>query len=681
MNPIRISAAFLAAFALFGSLSAAPAENFALHKVYSDHMVLQRDREIRISGTAEPGGEVSIEFAGEKRTATAGADGVWRALFPAMKAGGPHSMTVSGKNAALKLEDILIGEVWVCSGQSNMAFTTRSARNAEAELAGAANQPKLRLLSVNRRISAGKIAPDVETMGWELCTPRSAAGFSAIGYFFGRDLARDLDIPVGMINSTWGGTPIESWISAAGYADAGLDDLAGRAAGLPKTGYAEVLKTRGKALVEWEKKFFGDHADAVRAAAGWAKDPLPEPEKWKTVTVPANLSNYGIDRNGVFWLRKTVNIPEELAGKDLDLSLSTIDDCDEVFFNGEKVGATGIDTPQYWSVLRHYPVPGRLVRAGANTVAVRVIDHAFDGGIGGNARNLYLGTGTTRIPLAGDDWKMRPEFLLEKDFPVRPGAPTDPALYHPASLYNAMIAGLQRFPVRGILWYQGEGNTGNAKLYARTFPALIESWRKEWNDPGQIFIFAQLSSLEANAPRHQPLPADFYEKLQPRESNWAALRESQSSVLRLPNTGMAVTTDVGDPVDIHPTDKQTVARRMRMEALRLAYGRRDLVSSGPQYAGMKVEGNRIRVSFTGTGSGLVARGGALRRFAVAGKDGVFRWAKAEIDGDTVVVSSPEVPEPVAVRYAWDNNPIDANLFNREGFPASGFRSDRPDYLR
>ena len=314
-------------------------------------------------------------------------------------------------------------------------------------------------------------------------------------------------------------------------------------------------------------------------------------------------------------------------------------------------------------------------------MAVRVIDHAFDGGIGGNARNLYLGTGTTRIPLAGDDWKMRPEFLLEKDFPVRPGAPTDPALYHPASLYNAMIAGLQRFPVRGVLWYQGEGNTGNAKLYARTFPALIESWRKEWNDPGQIFIFAQLSSLEANAPRHQPLPADFYEKLQPRESNWAALRESQSSVLRLPNTGMAVTTDVGDPVDIHPTDKQTVARRMRMEALRLAYGRRDLVSSGPQYAGMKVEGNRIRVSFTGTGSGLVARGGALRRFAVAGKDGVFRWAKAEIDGDTVVVSSPEVPEPVAVRYAWDNNPIDANLFNREGFPASGFRSDRPDYLR
>lgn len=681
MNSIRISAAFLAAFALFGSLSAAPAEYFALHKVYSDHMVLQRDREIRISGTAEPGGEVSIEFAGEKRTATAGADGVWRALFPAMKAGGPHSMTVSGKNAALKLEDILIGEVWVCSGQSNMAFTTRSARNAEAELAGAANQPKLRLLSVNRRISAGKIAPDVETMGWELCTPRSAAGFSAIGYFFGRDLARDLDIPVGMINSTWGGTPIESWISAAGYADAGLDDLADRAAGLPKTGYAEVLKTRGKALVEWEKKFFGDHADAVRAAAGWAKDPLPEPEKWKTVTVPANLSSYGIDRNGVFWLRKMVNIPEELAGKDLDLSLSTIDDCDEVFFNGEKVGATGIDTPQYWSVLRHYPVPGRLVRAGANTVAVRVIDHAFDGGIGGNARNLYLGTGTTRIPLAGDDWKMRPEFLLEKDFPVRPGAPTDPALYHPASLYNAMIAGLQRFPVRGILWYQGEGNTGNAKLYARTFPALIESWRKEWNDPGQIFIFAQLSSLEANAPRHQPLPADFYEKLQPRESNWAALRESQSSVLRLPNTGMAVTTDVGDPVDIHPTDKQTVARRMRMEALRLAYGRRDLVSSGPQYAGMKVEGNRIRVSFTGTGSGLVARGGALRRFAVAGKDGVFRWAKAEIDGDTVVVSSPEVPEPVAVRYAWDNNPIDANLFNREGFPASGFRSDRPDYLR
>ncbi len=681
MNSIRISAAFLAAFALFGSLSAAPAENFALHKVYSDHMVLQRDREIRISGTAEPGGEVSIEFAGEKRTATAGADGVWRALFPAMKAGGPHSMTVSGKNAALKLEDILIGEVWVCSGQSNMAFTTRSARNAEAELAGAANQPKLRLLSVNRRISAGKIAPDVETMGWELCTPRSAAGFSAIGYFFGRDLARDLDIPVGMINSTWGGTPIESWISAAGYADADLDNLADRAAGLPKTGYAEVLKTRGKALVEWEKKFFGDHADAVRAAAGWAKDPLPEPEKWKTVTVPANLSSYGIDRNGVFWLRKTVNIPEELAGKDLDLSLSTIDDCDEVFFNGEKVGATGIDTPQYWSVLRHYPVPGRLVRAGANTVAVRVIDHAFDGGIGGNARNLYLGTGTTRIPLAGDDWKMRPEFLLEKDFPVRPGAPTDPALYHPASLYNAMIAGLQRFPVRGILWYQGEGNTGNAKLYARTFPALIESWRKEWNDPGQIFIFAQLSSLEANAPRHQPLPADFYEKLQPRESNWAALRESQSSVLRLPNTGMAVTTDVGDPVDIHPTDKQTVARRMRMEALRLAYGRRDLVSSGPQYAGMKVEGNRIRVSFTGTGSGLVARGGALRRFAVAGKDGVFRWAKAEIDGDTVVVSSPEVPEPVAVRYAWDNNPIDANLFNREGFPASGFRSDRPDYLR
>ncbi len=677
---MRFLAAAAVALGLCGPLWAELAETFALHKVYSDHMVLQRDREIRISGTAEPGREVEVEFAGLKRTAAAGSDGVWVALFPAMKAGGPYTMTVAGKGASRTLSDILIGEVWVCSGQSNMAFRTRTAKNAEQELAGAGRQPRLRLLSVNRVISAGRVAPDVETPGWELCTPESAAGFSAIGYFFGRDLVNDLDVPVGMINSSWGGTPIESWISREGYAAAGLDELAGRAAGLPKVGYPEVLRSRGKAILEWEKKFFGDHADAVRAAAGWSAKVTPEPEQWKRVTVPADFSSYGLDRNGVVWLRRSVEVPAELAGRDMVLSLDPVDDCDETFFNGEKVGATGIDTPQYWSVPRFYRIPGRLVTAGKNTIAVRVIDHAFGGGLYGNARNLYLDTGRGQIPLAGDDWEMRVEFLLEKNFPVRPAAPTDPTIYHPAALYNAMIAGLQRYPVRGVLWYQGEGNTGNAALYAKTFPALIESWRRQWNDPGQIFIFAQLSSLEAHAPRHKPLPADFYEKLQPRKSNWAALREAQSSVLRLPGAGMAVTTDVGDPVDIHPTDKQTVAYRMRMEALRLAYGR-DIVSSGPRYAGMKVEGDKVRVSFTDAGSGLAARGGELRRFAVAGRDGVFHWGRAVIDGSDVVVSAPEVKEPVAVRYAWDDNPIDANLFNKEGFPASGFRSDTPDYLR
>lgn len=668
-------------FYCFADLWAADlAEEFTLHNVYTSHMVLQRNREIRISGTAFPGKSVYVSFAGKNRTAEAKQDGVWQATFPAMQAGGPYSMKISGKGVCRTLNDIFIGDVWICAGQSNMAFALRSNTEAKAEIATAGRFPAIRLLYVARGTSFGKKMPDVVSAGWQICTPQSVADFSALGYFWGRDLHREIGVPIGLINANYGGTPIESWMEQEAFLRIHLPDFARSAAGKPALDYAAILQKKGQALLKWEEKFVKDHAKYKEKAASWKNKEISEPEKWQNISIPSHFTHARIYRNGVIWLRRDVDVPPELAGQDLTLSLGPIDNYDETYFNGVKVGGMGNDIAKAWWTPRIYQVPGNLVVPGQNSIAIRVTHRIGPGGLYGIPEQIYLAREPHRIPLAGDSWKMRIEFLVAPNYPSRPDYPFDSSICHPSGLYNAMIAGLQRYPVRGVLWYQGEGNVHNPRRYASTFPELIRSWRRAWNDPELFFLFVQISSLEKHAPKQKTLTEEFYKQLKPRESNWAELREAQGTALYLPHTAMVVSTDLGNPLDIHPADKRPLAKRLVEAALYRVYNRKTF-GTGPVYSKIKIEGDRIRVTFENTGSGLVAKGGVLRRFAVAGEDGVFYWADASIEGNDVIVHSAMVPAPLVVRYAWDNNPIDANLFNKEGFPASGFRSDIPVYLQ
>ena len=658
---------------LCAALSAEFAENFKLHNIYGDHMVLQRDRDIVITGTAARGKKVTVTLAGNSATAVAGRNGVWKAVLPAMSAGGPHTLTVSGKKGAQRtLEDVMIGEVWLCSGQSNMAFVLRDAFNWQAECDTAKNLPDLRLFDVNRRVSFGKKLGDIESAGWDRATPNGAKWFSAIGFLFGRELQKSLGVPVGIINSSWGGTAIEPWISRQAFDSNGFKIEAQLAAKKPAVDYQKLQQLKGGKQLAWQAEFFKRHQKESAAAARWQEVNIPDENKWQNVYLPLRFSDFRVYTPAVLWFRKSVDVPPEMAGRDLELSLGFVDDCDETFFNGYPVGSNGMNKSQPRWIPRRYKIPGYLVKAGKNLIAVRVINFAEAGGFHTKERNFYLADEPRRIMLAGKDWKMRVEFKLKGKFAPSPREVYDTTKNHPSGIYNASIAGLQRFPVRGVLWYQGEGNAHRAERYAKRFATLINSWRKEWNDPQMPFIFAQLSSLEKHAPGMK-IAADFYEKLAPRASNWAALREAQTAALSLPATDMVVTTDVGNPVDIHPRDKQTVAKRMHNAAMKMVYGRKELLST-PVMKSVKRSGKAVIVEFTNSRGGLIAKGDKLRRFALAGKDGIFHWAEAVIDGEKVIVSSEKVSDPTEIRYAWDNNPIDANLFNKAGLPASGFRA-------
>lgn len=661
------------------------ASNVKLNAIYGDGMVLQRNRPIVIVGQADPEKQVELVFDGERTTARADAGGRFVAQFAARKAGGPFTLEVHSSGGVQEVTDILVGEVWLGSGQSNMEWTVERSMNFAEEKA-AANYPQIRHYKVKHAASAGTVAEDLAHKGsWQAATPESVGGFSAVLYFFARELQQELGVPVGIINSSWGGTAIEPWISAQAYREAGLSELATQAeSSLDPSALAALREQFASDFSAWEAQLNRLHATQVAAAADWMQPDL-DVSDWREVELPALYDAIGIDGNGVVWFRKSVTVPAQWLGKDLILSLGAIDDCDETYFNGERVGSTGTDVPSYWQHQRAYRIPASLVHEGENVIAVRVTDHAYGGGMVGAAAAMALypvgqDGEAQKLPLAGP-WLAKTEFLIDwATTPTRPSPLVSSGEGHrwPAGLYNAMIAPLESYPVQGVLWYQGESNAGNPAGYARVFPLLIESWRKQRKDENLSFIFAQLAAFQRHKP-NDPLPKDFFADRLPGDEKWPELREAQTAALNLPNTGMAVCIDIGDPDDIHPQNKQDVGYRMAQEALRITYGR-DSVSAGPLYRGMEVEGDAIRIHFNNAGSGLVAKDGALRHFAIAGEDGTFVWAEATIDGDSVLVRSDAVATPKAVRYAWANYPLGANLFNAEGFPASPFRTDVPDYI-
>ena len=630
-----------------------------LPALVGSHMVLQCDRPLPLWGLAAPGEKVSLTFRGQTYAASLpDAAGRWQATLPATPAGGPYSLTIKGQNT-LVLDDVLVGDVWLAAGQSNMEFPVKDpptgyfqpVANADQELA-AANFSKLRLFKIPQTATYHPAA-DVNSPGWLVCGPATVAQFSAVAYFFGRDLHQRYQVPIGLISSCWGGTPAEAWTSAEGLRT--LPDFQAQAADISRRTTRlmdddQVYRQRLRAALNSPLLDRGyppsgkPWSAADFDARAWPEMPLPG--YWETT--PA-LKNY----DGVVWFQKEIDLPAELADQPLTLALGKLNDTDSTWFNGVRVGST-----DGYNVPRNYPVPGALVRPGRNVVTVRVVDLGSNGGFSGEAVGLHLAGAGRTLPLAGS-WRYQVG-LAPQDYPVSP-LPGGPS-HVPTALFNGMIAPLIPFALKGVIWYQGENNTGRADQYRTLFPALITDWRQHWHAPELPFLFVQLANFEPALP-------------QPGPSTWAELREAQAQALALPCTGMATAIDLGEADDIHPHNKQEVGHRLALAARHVAYGEKALVYSGPTYCSMAARGAAIRLTFTHVSGGLVAKNGPLLQgFAVAGADQQFHWATAQVAGNEVVVQSAEVKKPVAVRYDWANNPS-GNLYNKAGLPAVPFRTD------
>jgi sialate O-acetylesterase len=576
-----------------------------------------------------------------------------------LSAGGPLELTVKGNNL-LTIRNVLVGEVWLCSGQSNMEWPLINTVGG-AETVAEAKYPEIRLFQVEHHTSASPLT-DVEGH-WVVTTPDDAAHFSAVGYFFGRELYQQLKVPVGLIHSSWGGTPAEAWTSHEAMLSSPelkpiLDRYESSLNALP-----QAKEAYARALAEWEEKNLYIDAGNKGEALGYA-DPATATADWSRMDLPKQFETAGLLIDGAVWFRKVLELPESWAGKELALNLPPIDDYDVTYFNGTKVGSIGRETPNSYGVPRKYVVPGSLVRAGRNVIAVRVFDSAGEGGFSrGGAMSIGPAGGaeSDAMSLRGV-WDYKVELALEPKHPdwgTRPEAVGVSNQNNPSVLYNAMIAPLVPFAIRGVIWYQGESNAGRAYQYRTLFPIMIRDWRKAWGSE-LPFYFVQLANWHAN-------------RAEPDESDWAELREAQMLTLREPHTGMAVTIDIGDENELHPRNKLDVGRRLAAWALAGTYGRK-VVPSGPLFDRYTIEGDKVLIHFK-YGAGLkTIDGGPVKGFALAGADRKFVWADARIEGDTVVVSSPKILKPVAVRYGWADNPI-ANLYNYAGLPTSPFRTD------
>lgn len=626
-----------------------------LHPLFSEHAVLQRDTLVPIWGWATPGTQVAVEIQDTRMTTVAGDDGKWLVKVGPLKVGGPYPLTVTGPQMVTR-KDVLVGDVWLCSGQSNMELGVNAVTNSGEEVAGA-DFPQIRLFNVTKHISA--VPVDVPNSEWMVCTPENVSrdgwmGFSAVAFFFGRQLHKDLGIPIGIIHSSWAGTTAELWVSQdslktmTDFKDA-ITELPARLAAR-----AEYHTQYQQQMTEW----WATNDPGITAKYA---QPAFDDSTWRTLQVPGVWEFAGLPSfDGIAWLRKTVELPAAWEGKDLILRLGAIDDNSSTWFNGVKVG----ETNDYMAPC-DYVIPGKLVKTGQNVIAVRDLDTGVIGGIHGMPpswlRLEIVGQAMSSISLAGE-WKML-DVLPNAKAASSPPQREDNNPDFVTVLYNGMIAPLVPFPIKGTIWYQGEQNAARYQQYRTLLPTLIKDWRTRFGSEF-TFLIVQLANYQ------QPSP-------QPTDPMWARMRETQRYLGQtVPGCGTAVTIDIGEAEDIHPKNKQEVGRRLALIAEGITYGK-PIEYYGPLYHTMKNEGTAFRLYFTHLGGGLVAKesaNGILTGFSIAGEDGKFVWADAVIDGDTVVVSSPLVAKPVAVRYAWANNPL-CNLYNKAGLPASPFRTD------
>ncbi|QHI70346.1 sialate O-acetylesterase [Tichowtungia aerotolerans] len=638
-----------------------------LPAVFSDHMIFQADQPIHIWGTASPNERIAVKFDEQHAETIADKDGAWSIYLDAQPASSiPSELEVRSLSNDWKktFSDVLVGEVWMASGQSNMQFTFRMLDRLNEAVAQPENK-MLRLFNTPRAVSA-KVKDDTGGQ-WEISCPAALMDFSAVAYYFGSRLQQDLDVPVGIIVSAWGGTKVETWMPMEDLKQVPeLHDGLVQYERLVSDPFAKAKLTAQQAA--WQNLGYQDPGNHGYLY-GYA-DPDADLSGWKPVSVPTSIESVLEEsKDGAFWFRRTVRIPDEWIGQPLTLKLGVLDDMDQTYVNGIPVGSTGQETAGFWMTPRSYSVPEYVVAGNELTVAVRVFDMAGQGGFlsGPDLLKIALvGQEQNAVSLAGN-WQFKAEYVFNDDDPLRRqfnqrwGVPNTPR--GPANLYNAMIAPFLPFSLKGVIWYQGESNASEPELYSCLFPGMIESWRRKWNQPEMPFIYVELASFMAA----QTQPSE--------EDGWAWQREAQQSALALSNTAVATALDVGDATNIHPEDKATVGDRLALAANGLVYGRSGLCQS-PRYASSAVRKDRVYLSFKDVEGGFELRSGTEpQSFAICGKDRVWHWAEAKIDREQIVVWSPDVPEPVAVRYAWANNP-NINVYSRAGLPLLPFRTDR-----
>jgi len=614
-----------------------------LPKIIRDSMVLQRDIKINIWGWASKGENVTVRWNNKSYKTKTGDDGRWIVQLAPMKAGGPYSMEITGKNKIL-LHDILIGDVWLCAGQSNMEHQMKLHEISYAAEIAHTNYPEIRQFKIPNTTNLLTPQNNLPGGSWKYADSNNIKDFSSVAYFFAKALYEKYHVPIGIINASWGGIPIEAMMS-----EESLKEFPSVLSAIEKNkDTAYVNSTNRNALTAMRNI---QHPEDKGMTEKWF-DISYAPRNWRTIAVPGYWEDQGAkDLHGSVWYRREINLPASMTNTSAKVFLGRIADADELYINGVKVGSTGYMYPQ-----RRYTIPDGTLKIGKNLFVVHITNNFGKGGFVPDKPYQLIANRDT-IDLTGY-WQYKVGFI---NVPRQGSSGFGIALQNqPTAVYNSMIAPIVNYNLKGFVWYQGESNTANADGYAKMQPAMITDWRSKWKEGDLPFLFVQL-------------PGFMDYNYLPSESGWAAFREAQAKSLTANNTGMAVAIDLGEWNDIHPDRKKEVGDRLALVAEKIAY-KENIVYAGPVYQSSIIEGDKIIISFTNTGSGLTANDGEeLSDFAIAGADKKFIWAHAKIEGDKVVVWNDEITNPKYVRYAWADNPVNPNLFNKEGLPASPFQ--------
>ena len=625
---------------LFGSFSTNA--QIRLPKLISDGLVLQRETSLNIWGWASPNEAIKLSFDNQTFQTKANNNGEWTIKLPPQVQGGPFELVFEGNNL-VKVQNVWFGEVWLCSGQSNMELMMERVKDKYPTVIANANNPMIRQFTVPDVYDFNEKKSDFTGGTWISVNPKTIYSFSAVAYFFANELFAKYQIPIGIINAAMGGSPIQAWISEEALKQFPAD-------------YEEGIKFRDKNLIEQieknNRKITTDwHHTLNESDEGlknnWHNTELND-EAWKEIEIPNYWSDVDASiKTGSVWFRKRFDLSGAQANQAARLFLGRIVDADSVFINNKFIGTTSYQYPP-----RKYVIPAGVLKEKGNMISVRIINSSGRGG--------FVSDKPYQIIFPKDTVSLKGIWKYKVGTQIQPLAEQTTVRWKPMGLYNAMIAPLTNFAIKGVLWYQGESNTDKPGDYGKLLPALIKDWRTQWKQGDFPFIYVQL--------------ANYLEKKdEPTESNWAIIRQAQLESLSEPNTGMAVITDLGEWNDIHPHNKEDVGKRLALLASKIAYHQKKLTASGPIIESAKLKGSKIILHFTETGSGLAAKNNPeLAHFSVAGKDKQFSWAKAEIKGRKVVIRNTNIKNPMYVRYGWADNPEKANLYNKEMLPASPF---------
>jgi sialate O-acetylesterase len=602
-------------------------------------MVLQRNQKLNVWGKADAGEKVEIKFINKKYSTTADQAGNWKIQLPEQKAGGPYTMTIN----EMTLKDILIGDVWLASGQSNMELPMRRLTPLYADEIKNANNRNIRFFTVPQKYNFKSPQTELDGGRWEATNPQTILNFSGVAYFFAKELSEKNKVAVGIIHTSLGGSPIQAWMDENSLKK--YPEYLDEAKKWQNDGLIKSTESTEQALSKaWYTEL--DQSD-IGFNQHWENFDLNDSD-WKTMNIPGSWEDKEGSFEGSVWFRKEINLTKNQAGKAAFLNLGRIKDADVTYINGTKVGNVTYEYPPRW-----YNIPAGILKEGKNVIAVRITNGSGKGQFIAD-KPYYLDIDGNKIDLK-TEWKYKIGAKMEK---MAPGQTF--IRWKPTGLYNAMIHPLINYNIKGAIWYQGESNTGKPKEYGDLLTTMILDWRNKWNQKDLPFFTVQLANFME--PKNQPV-----------ESNWAELRDQQRQVsLKVPNTGLAVIIDLGEWNDIHPLDKKTVGDRLALQALKVAY-RKNITADGPVYQSMKVEGNKIMLSFR-PGTDDFEPVLELKGFAVKSKNGKYEWAKAKVEGNKIIVWNDDVKEPFAVRYDWADNP-DGNLKNKTGLPASPFTTE------